>query len=58
MTWLSQISRTLLSIEQYIFLFIKIVSTKLRLLKSSLELKNLYLINSMSGIMEQLMLME
>ena len=59
MAWFSQISQTLLSIEEHIFLFMKIVNTKLPLLRPGLlELNILHLINAMSGIMKKLMLME
>ena len=52
-----RISQTLLSIEEHI-LFMKIVNTKLPLLRPGLESNILHLINAMSGIMKKLMLME
>ena len=59
MTWFSQISQTLLSVEEHIPLFMKVVNTKLPLLKPGLELNTLHLINAMSGIAnEKLLLME
>ena len=51
-------SQALLSIEEHILLFMKIVNTKLPLLKPGLELNVLHLINAMSGIMQKPMLMQ
>ena len=58
MTWFSQISQTLLSIEEHILLFMKIVNTKLPLQRIGLELNTLHLIKAMSGLMQKLALME
>ena len=58
LTWFSQISQTLLSTEEHILLFMKIVTNKLPLLRPGLELNTFHLINAMSGIMQKLMLME
>ena len=58
LTWFSQIRQTLLSIEEHILLFKKIVNTKLPLLRPGLELNIVQLTNAMSGIMQKLILME
>ena len=58
LTWFSQIRQTLLPIEEHILLFMKIVSTKLPLLRPNLKLNTLHLRNTMSEIMQKLMLME
>ena len=55
MTWFSQIGQTVLSIDEHILLFMKIVSTKLPLLRPGLELNILHLTHPMSGIMQMLM---
>ena len=44
--------------EEHILLFMKIVNTKLPLLRPGLELNILHLINAMSGIKQKLTLME
>ena len=49
---------TLLSIEEHILLFMKIVNTKLPLLRPGLELNILHLTNAMYQIMQKLTLME
>ena len=52
MTWFSQLSQTLFSIEEHILLFLKIVSIKWPLLRSGVELNILHITNTMSGIMQ------
>ena len=58
LTWFYQIWKTLLSTEEHILLFMKIVNTELPLLRPGLVLNILHIIKFMSEIMQKLTLME